>query len=85
VALAQNRYHDAPKENVFTGHKLDVQNDRESYEPFSGDELTKVYTVLDEEMKAVAMVGMYSGMRLNEICSLRLSNIKTIEGVGVSR
>ncbi|EPV2524812.1 site-specific integrase [Enterobacter hormaechei] len=81
VALAQNRYHDAPKENVFTGHKLDVRHDRESYEPFSGDELEKVYAVLDEEMKAVAMVGMYSGMRLNEICSLQISNIKTVEGV----
>lgn len=81
VALAQNRYHDAPKENVFTGHKLDVRHDRESYEPFSGDELAKVYAMLDEEMKAVAMVGMYSGMRLNEICSLQISNIKTVEGV----
>lgn len=81
VALAQNRYHDAPKENVFTGHKLDVRHDRESYEPFSSDELEKVYAVLDEEMKDVAMVGMYSGMRLNEICSLQISNIKTIEGV----
>lgn len=81
VALAQNRYHDAPKENVFTKHKLDVRHDRENYEPFSGDELAKVYAVLDEEMKAVAMVGMYSGMRLNEICSLQLSNIKTVEGV----
>ena len=81
VALAQNRYHDAPKENVFAGHKLDVRHDRESYEPFSGDELAKVYAVLDEEMKAVAMVGMYSGMRLNEICSLQISNIKTVEGV----
>ncbi|MDK6206563.1 site-specific integrase [Klebsiella aerogenes] len=81
VALAQNRYHDAPKENVFTGHKLDVRRDRESYEPFTGDELSKVYTMLDEEMKAVAMVGMYSGMRLNEICSLQISNIKTVEGV----
>ncbi|HBU9918142.1 TPA: site-specific integrase [Klebsiella aerogenes] len=81
VSLAQNRYHDAPKENVFTGHKLDVRHDRESYEPFSGDELAKVYAMLDEEMKAVAMVGMYSGMRLNEICSLQISNIKTVEGV----
>ena len=81
VALAQNRYHDAPKENVFTGHKLDVRHDRESYEPFSGDELAKVYAILDEEMKAVAIVGMYSGMRLNEICSLQISNIKTVEGV----
>jgi hypothetical protein len=33
VALAQNRYHDAPKENVFTVHKLDVRHDR--YEPFT--------------------------------------------------
>lgn len=81
VTLAQNRYHDAPKENVFTGHKLDVRHDRESYEPFSGDELAKVYAMLDEEMKAVAIVGMYSGMRLNEICSLQISNIKTVEGV----
>lgn len=76
VTLAQNRYHDAPKENVFTGHKLDVRHDRESYEPFSGDELAKVYAMLDEEMKAVVLVGMFSGMRLNEICSLQISNIK---------
>ncbi|WEF27261.1 site-specific integrase [Klebsiella aerogenes] len=81
VALAQNRYHDAPKENVFTGHKLDVRHDRESYEPFTRDELSTVLELLDEEMKAVAMVGMYSGMRLNEICSLQISNIKTVEGV----
>lgn len=81
VALAQNRYHDAPKENIFTGHKLDVRHDRESYEPFSGDELAKAYVMLDEEMKAVALVGMFSGMRLNEICSLQISNIKTVEGV----
>ncbi|WP_368286378.1 site-specific integrase [Klebsiella variicola] len=79
VALAQNRYHDAPKENVFTGHKLDVRHDRESYEPFTRDELSKVLELLDEEMKAVAMVGMYSGMRLNEICSMQISN--TVEGI----
>ncbi len=81
VVLAQNRYHDAPKENIFTGHKLDVRHDRESYEPFSGDELAKVYAMLDEEMKAVALVGMFNGMRLNEICSLQISNIKTVEEV----
>lgn len=32
-------------------------------------------------MKAVTLIGMYSGMRLNEICSLKTGNIKTIEGV----
>lgn len=81
VALAQNRYHDAPKENVFTAHKLDVRHDRESYEPFSGDELDRVVGLLDEEMKSVALVGMFTGMRLNEICSLQVDNIKTVEGV----
>lgn len=81
VALAQNRYHDAPKENVFTAHKLDVRHDRESYEPFSGDELARVVDLLDQEMKEVALVGMYTGMRLNEICSLQIDNIKTVEGV----
>lgn len=80
-AQAQNRYHDAPKANVFTGHKLDVLHARESYEPFTGDELAKVLALLDEEMKAVATVAMFTGLRLNEICSLQIRNIKTVEGV----
>lgn len=85
MALAQNRYHDAPKENVFTAHKLDVRHDHESYEPFSGDELAQVVDLLDQEMKEVALVGMYTGMQLNEICSLQIDNIKTVEGVCVSK
>lgn len=35
----------------------------------------------DEEMKAVTLIVMYTGMRLNEICSLRAANIREIEGV----
>lgn len=34
----------------------------------------------DEEMQAVTLIGMYSGMRLNEICSV-VGNIREIEGV----
>ena len=32
-------------------------------------------------MKAVTAIGAYSGMRLNEICTLRESSIKNVEGV----
>ena len=39
------------------------------------------FTIRDQEMKEVALVGMYSGMQLNEICSLQIDNIKTVEGV----
>jgi integrase len=39
----------------------------------------------DEEMQNVTLIGMYSGMRLNEICSLRAANIKEIEGCYVSK
>ena len=35
----------------------------------------------DTEMQAVTRIGMYSGMRLNEICSLRVENIRRIEGI----
>lgn len=50
---------------------------------FEPGELAKVFAVMsdDEEMQNVTLIGMYSGMRLNEICSLCSSNIKEIEGV----
>ena len=54
-----------------------------SYEVFEPGELAKVFAVMadDEEMQNVTLIGMYSGMRLNEICSLRAANIREIEGV----
>lgn len=58
-----------------------MRHDHESYEPFSGDELAQVVDLLDQEMKEVALVGMYTGMQLNEICSLQIDNIKTVEGL----
>ncbi|HHS9508531.1 TPA: site-specific integrase [Raoultella planticola] len=81
--LARNRYHDAPQENIWRGHSLEAKSSKVSYEVFEPGELAKVFTVMadDEEMQNVTLIGMYSGMRLNEICSLRSSNIKEIEGV----
>lgn len=79
--LARNRYHDAPQDNPWRGHALEAKSSKVSYEVFAPGELAKVYDLLDDEMKAVTAIGAYSGMRINEICTLRESSIKTIEGI----
>lgn len=79
--LARNRYHDAPQDNPWRGHALEAKSSKVSYEVFAPGELAKVYDLLDDEMKAVTAIGAYSGMRINEISTLRESSIKTIEGV----
>ncbi len=79
--LARNRYHDAPQDNPWRGHALEAKSSKVSYEVFAPGELAKIYALLDEEMKAVTAIGAYSGMRLNEICTLRESSIKNVEGV----
>ena len=35
----------------------------------------------DEQLNAVVLIGMYTGMRIEEICSLKAADIKLIEGV----
>ncbi|MCK2476032.1 site-specific integrase [Escherichia coli] len=79
--LARNRYHDAPQDNPWRGHALEAKSSKVSYEVFAPGELAKVYALLDDEMKAVTAIGAYSGMRINEICTLRESSIKTMEGI----
>lgn len=79
--LARNRYHDAPQDNPWRGHALEAKSSKVSYEAFAPGELAKVYALLNDEMKAVTAIGAYSGMRLNEICTLREGSIRTIEGV----
>ncbi|MDM6891090.1 site-specific integrase [Enterobacter cloacae] len=79
--LARNRYHDAPQDNPWRGHALEAKSSKVSYEVFAPGELAKVYALLDDEMKAVTAIGAYSGMRINEICTLRESSIKTIEDI----
>lgn len=81
--LARNRYHDAPQDNPWRGHGLEAKSSKISYEVFTHAEIVKVLAAFgnDEEMKAVTLLGMYSGMRLNEICSLRAANIREVEGV----
>ncbi|HCT7343410.1 site-specific integrase [Klebsiella pneumoniae] len=81
--LARNRYHDAPQDNPWRGHGLESKSSKVSYEVFEPGELAKVFAEMngDDEMQNVTLIGMYSGMRLNEICSLRAANIQEIDGV----
>ncbi|WP_135697468.1 site-specific integrase [Klebsiella pneumoniae] len=81
--LARNRYHDAPQDNPWRGHGLEAKSSKVSYEVFEPGELAKVFAEMngDDEMQNVMLIGMYSGMRLNEICSLRAANIREIDGV----
>ncbi len=35
----------------------------------------------DEQLNAVVLIGMYTGMRIEEICSLKVDDIKLIDGI----
>lgn len=69
------------------GHRLDVAQSRESYEAFSNKELLQVLQVFsgnsaeNKEMMALCLIGAYTGMRINEIASLTIDDVKEIEGV----
>ena len=69
------------------GHRLDVAQSRESYEAFSNKELLQVLQVFsgnsaeNKEMMALCLIGLYTGMRINEIASLTIDDVKEIEGV----
>lgn len=60
---------------------------RESYEAFSNKELLQVLQVFsgnsaeNKEMMALCLIGLYTGMRINEIASLTIDDVKEIEGV----
>ncbi|EEV8181778.1 integrase [Escherichia coli] len=87
--LASSRYHDAPERALspWRGHRLDVAQSRESYEAFSNKELLQVLQVFsgdsaeNKEMMALCLIGLYTGMRINEIASLTIDDVKEIEGV----
>ncbi|NIF22560.1 tyrosine-type recombinase/integrase [Candidatus Pantoea multigeneris] len=81
--LAMNRYHDAPQATPWRGHGLEAKSSKVNYEVFTHVELAKVFSAFegDAEMQAVILIGMYNGMRLNEICSLQVGNIRSIGDV----
>ncbi|EPN1902106.1 site-specific integrase [Escherichia coli] len=73
----------APQDNPWRGHGLEAKSSKVNYEAFSNDELAKVFSMLadEEEMQNITLIGMYTGMRINEIASLTIDDVKEIEGV----
>ncbi len=85
--LASARYHDAPpiQANPFRLHKLHTAQSRQSYEAFTDEEITKLISTFnklgEDELRDVSAIAAYSGMRINEIASLKSDNIREVEGV----
>lgn len=72
-----------PAEGLKVQHKKSPDEERKAY---SSDDLKRMISALpspDEkpEKHWVPLIGMYSGMRLGEICGLHLEDVKQIDGI----
>ena len=69
----------APKEK-----KTKVALSKAGWIAFQPQEVLQILSAIppkDEQMSAVVSIGMYTGMRIEEICSMRASDIKFIENI----
>ncbi|MBT1426806.1 tyrosine-type recombinase/integrase [Dickeya dianthicola] len=78
---ARRCYDDIPAASPFTGHRLEAKRTIKSYEAFSTDEINALLNNASDDLRDVILIGLYSGMRLDEIASLRISDASEIEGV----
>ncbi|HFF1621851.1 TPA: tyrosine-type recombinase/integrase [Yersinia enterocolitica] len=78
---ALRRYDNIPPLNPFQGHNLEAKRSIVSYEPFQLHQIESLLFEAEEEIRDVILIGLYSGMRLDEICSLKITEIITIEGI----
>jgi integrase len=72
-----------PAEGLKVKQHRKAQDERKAY---SLDDLKKIVKALPSPSKKperywVPMIGMYSGMRLGEICGLHVSDVKQVDGV----
>ncbi len=59
----------------FKGHALEAKSTVESYEPFTIEDTTKLLNAADDELRDVILIGLYQGMRLDEICSMQCVDV----------
>lgn len=78
---ARRCYDDIPDASPFTGHRLEAKSTVKSYQPFTDEEITTLIKTASEDLRDVILIGWYSGMRLNEIASLEISDVQEIDGV----
>ncbi|ASN87069.1 tyrosine-type recombinase/integrase [Pectobacterium versatile] len=78
---ARRCYDNIPAASPFIGHRLEAKRTIKSYEPFTQDEIKTLLINTSEDLRDVILIGLYSGMRLDEIASLKVSDVSLIEGV----
>lgn len=81
--FALRTYDAIPEGNPFHGHNLEARRTIESYEPFTTKQLVTLVENAGEELQGVILIGLYSGMRLDEIASLKRDDIVEIDGIRV--
>ncbi|HEI9783363.1 TPA: tyrosine-type recombinase/integrase [Serratia marcescens] len=77
---ARRCYDGIPTDCPFKGHALEAKSAVESYEPFDIEDTKTLLNAADDELRDVILIGLYQGMRLDGICSLRCADILRING-----
>lgn len=69
--FARRKYDNIAPDNPFHGHNLEARRTNESYQPFEPHQLHALIKEAGSEMRDVIIIGLYSGMRLDEIASIK--------------
>ncbi|MHA7848236.1 tyrosine-type recombinase/integrase [Serratia sp. D1N4] len=72
---ARRCYDGIPADCPFKGYALEAKSTVTNYEPFSIEEVKRLLNAADDELRDVILIGLYQGMRLEEIVSLKSENI----------
>ena len=79
--FALRTYDAIPEGNPFHNHNLEARRTIESYEPFEPAQIKALLNGADEVIRDLILMGLFSGCRLDELASLKKSEIQTVEGV----
>ncbi|HBQ3760514.1 TPA: tyrosine-type recombinase/integrase [Klebsiella quasipneumoniae subsp. similipneumoniae] len=79
--FALRTYDAIPEGNPFHNHNLEARRTIESYDPFELVQMQKLLDAAEPEIKNIIVMGLFSGCRLDELASLKKSEIQTVEGV----
>ena len=73
--FAKRRYDGIPDSNPFHGHNLEARRTIESYQ------MQKLLDAAEPEIRNIILMGLFSGCRLDELASLKKSEVVTVEGI----
>ncbi|MCV3003092.1 tyrosine-type recombinase/integrase [Escherichia coli] len=79
--FAKRRYDGIPDSNPFHGHNLEARRTIESYQPFTPEQMQKLLDAAEPEIRNIILMGLFSGCRLDELASLKKSEVVTVEGI----